>query len=228
MPFPISVGPSGRFEGPDKSEGHRRRADFIGNLALFALTAPIGGGVVTGVGSRLQPITSGLSFAKRPIHSTLAWKSQWNQPLGKLLNQSLTVRKKVNTLALGYSLLNPMQNVHYISRKDWKRLLINLHSPVVGVPIYELIDSLMSGQSESSMQPSGPPRPIRNTWGTTDSSSGEGGARSPLSPPAPVGGLGDGPAPRAKKKKRGSGIPPRSKKYCKKHKKYDYCHRRRW
>ncbi len=234
MPFPNPVGSSGRFEGPDKSDDHRRRADFIGNIALFALTAPIGGGLVGAAGKRLQPFTSGLSFAKRPIHTTLAWKSQWNQPVGQLLNKTLVYRKKANQLALGYSLVNPMQNVNYIRKEDWKRLLINMHSPIIGVPIYEVISSLVSAQPDDHL-PSGPHRNVQGPTVTSDRSPWEGSARSPLSPSAPPGGLGDGRSP----SKRGSGIPPgrrrqrhsiskKSRKWCDRHKKYDFCHRRRW
>lgn len=205
------------------SPSERKFNDFIMNPFNW-MAAGLGRKLVVGVSSKFARPVQIAGYIKRPIHSTLAYKSQWNQPIGRMLNQSLTVRKKLNTLALGYSLLNPTQNLGYLSRRDWKRLAINLHSPIIGVPIYEFYSHLMSGQSSGSSPTAQQIRSDRK------------------SKPEQLGSRGDPTSARATQPtwakrpdrtnvRSGKAAQPfvtKKRRWCKRHKKYDLCHRARW
>lgn len=209
------------------SPSEREFNDLVMN-PLNWVTGAVGRRAVIGLSSKFAGPTRIAGIIKRPIHSTLAWKSQWNQPMGKILAKTLAGRKKWNQIALGYSLLHPLENLNYIRKKDWERLAVNTYLPIFGVPIYNHLLPV-SGQPVV-VQPSGPPRPIRNTPikspGRISSNRGLATFDTDLL------GVSSGKTPgRRRQKSRSSSKPwvrTKGRKYCRRHRKYDFCHRKRY
>jgi len=127
----------------DKKDA-RRFVDLVSFLPAFR----VGRGVYV-ASSKIGRFVSGI---KRPVHTMLATRGYFS-PLAVRAGYktSLALRKRVGLGLLGYSLVNPMENLRYISKRDWERLLWNYHLPVVGVPIYNrFFDSKGSGSPRSA------------------------------------------------------------------------------
>lgn len=208
--------------------------DFIMN-PLNWVGLGLGRGLLLAASSRFSRATRVLGFAKRPIHSTLAWRSQWNQPMGRILRSSLSARKKGNQILFGYSLLNPLENLHYVATQDWKRLFINYHLPIIGVPIYDQIYSSsppVSGQPGGTLpsRPTPPPeseqlgsRGVPTSAGTAQPTwakrSERANARSRTAAQPFVKNIRSSSKPWVRTKGR---------RWCPTHRKYDFCYRKRY
>lgn len=114
------------------------------DVASFVPALRVGRGVYT-VGSKLSKVPGILSGIKRPVHTLLSRRAP--KDLGWLggplslrtqarLSSSLKVRSRIGLGLLGYSIVNPLENVVYIKNRDWWRLGFNYHLPIIGVPIY--------------------------------------------------------------------------------------------
>ena len=114
------------------------------DIVSFYPAFRVGRGVFLGA-SKLSKIPSVLSGIKRPGHSLLLARSR--RDLGWLggplaprtqaaLANSLKIRSRIGLGLLGYSIVNPIENLLYIQRRDWERLVVNYHLPFIGVPIY--------------------------------------------------------------------------------------------
>ncbi len=120
------------------SAREREFNDFIMNPLSWIGLGAVRAGASRLAGNRLWRL---LGSAKRPINTMYARGFGFRGP-SKLAQRILTVRKKGNTLLLGYSLLNPLENLTYAQRRDWEKLIVNYHLPIVGVPIWnQLTDS---------------------------------------------------------------------------------------
>jgi hypothetical protein len=139
-----------RYQPTAESRARRDKALFVASLIPSVRVGRAALGVLQA--SRLGGAVRAVSFLKRPVHTIAALPRVTGTVLRHphpFVVKSLAYRKRLGTAALGVSLLNPMQNVHYFSKKDWKRLGINLRWPIVGIPIYEFI-SRGSGAPSSS------------------------------------------------------------------------------
>lgn len=120
------------------SARERQFNDFIMNPLNWVGLGLVRAGASKLAGNRLWQL---MGSAKRPVNTMYAQGFGFRGP-SKLAQQVLTARKKGNVLLLGYSLLNPLENLTYAQRRDWEKLIINYHLPIVGVPIWDqLTDS---------------------------------------------------------------------------------------
>lgn len=120
------------------SAREREFNDFVMNPLNWFGLGVIRAGASKLAGNRLWRL---MGSAKRPINTMYAQGFGFRGP-SKLAQQVLNVRKKGNVMLLGYSLLNPLENLTYAQRRDWEKLIINYHLPIVGVPIWnQLTDS---------------------------------------------------------------------------------------
>lgn len=128
------------------------------NVALTLLTLPLGAARLGGAAVRtVQASRAGgavrvISAAKRPVHTAAIGMSKFRyqrfhlnvgyRPKSHtLLTRSMVWRKRAGLTATGISLLNPFQTLRYARQGDWDRVAINLRYPIVGVPIYDFIQS---------------------------------------------------------------------------------------
>lgn len=131
---------SGQAPTAQDKRNFRRFVD----VASFLPAARVGRGVYT-IGSKFSKVPKILSGIKRPGHTLLSWRAggdfgMLGGPLSlrtqAALSKSLKVRSRIGLGLLGYSIVNPLENVVYIKNRDWWRLGFNYHLPIVGVPIY--------------------------------------------------------------------------------------------
>ena len=134
-PAPVST-----YAGMSARE--RQFNDFIMNPLNW-----VGLGLVRAGVAKLATSSSRLGGAwrlsgrlKRPINTMYAEGFAFKEP-SILAQRILSFRKKGNVLLLGYSALNPLENLHYARRGDWYRLIVNYHLPIIGVPIYSHLTS---------------------------------------------------------------------------------------
>ena len=128
------------------------------NVALTLLTLPLGAARLGGAAVRtVQASRAGgavrvVSALKRPVHTAAIGMSKfryqrlhmnvgYRPKYHTLLTRSMVWRKRAGLTATGVSLLNPFQTVRYARQGDWYRVGINLRYPIVGVPIYDFIQS---------------------------------------------------------------------------------------
>lgn len=164
------------------------------NLATLVPAARVGRGIWYAVsGSR---VVRGVSFAKRPGHEILALRasSRPGSPWSSHIIESLKWRKRAGLAALGVSAINPFQSVRYARKRDWTRLGINIRYPIVGVPIYNLVE----GSSSQTYQQNGGPSA---TPSSKKSKRGKGSRRStvPAAKSSAHGGGRSGAKPRKKR-----------------------------
>lgn len=138
------TGSSGAL-GDDIEDTARFVASTGAQLALLA-TAGVTGRAAWKViqASRAKRFADFVVFMKRPLHEMAVGASHWGVWASRtpsivptMLRRTLTLRKGIGLTGLGMSIINPLENVRYIQKKDWKRLAINLRFPFVGVPIYD-------------------------------------------------------------------------------------------
>ena len=103
-------------------------------------------------------ILAGLSHLRRPLHSSLARGMLTQGRVSPWLTRSLRVRKGLGAAALGYNLLNPFETIRYVREGDYDKALINFFYPIVGVPIYNLVEG---SSSHGLVQNGGPPAPLQ-------------------------------------------------------------------
>ena len=137
---------------------------FIAEIALLAIP---GGPLLRAV--RGSKLLAALSHVRRPLHSSLAKGMLTQGRVAPWITQSLRVRKGVGAAALGYNLLNPFETIRHAQKGDYDKAIINLFYPIVGVPIYELVEG-SSSQSEPPLvqQNGGPPAPLQVSSTTAD------------------------------------------------------------
>ena len=124
-------------------------------IAEIALLAIPGGPLLRAArGSRSL---AALSHMRRPVHSSLAkgWLTQGR--VSPWITGSLRVRKGLGAAALGYNLLNPFETIRYARKGDYDKALINFFYPLVGVPIYNLVEGSSSHGLVQNGGPSAPP-----------------------------------------------------------------------
>ena len=114
------------------SARERQFNDFIMNPLNWIGLGVVRAGAAKLAGSRLVRFSGTL---KRPINTMYAQGFGFKGP-SIMAQRVLNLRKKGNTLLLGYSALNPLENLHYAKNRDWEKLIVNYHFPIVGVPIY--------------------------------------------------------------------------------------------
>jgi hypothetical protein len=124
----------------------------IAELALLAIPgAPI---LRAARGSRLL---AALSHMRRPLHSSLAKGMLTQGRVSPWITRSLKVRKGAGAAALGYNLLHPFETIRHAQKGDYDKAVINLFYPIVGVPIYDLVEG---SSSQDLVQNGGPPAPL--------------------------------------------------------------------
>jgi len=133
------------------------RPDPISQAIAQAFLLAIPGGPVLRV-ARGSKILAGLSHLRRPLHSSLAKGMLTQGRVSPWITKSLRVRKGLGAAALGYNLLNPFETIRHAQKGDYDKALINFLYPIVGVPIYNLVEG-SSSQSEPPLvqQNGGPP-----------------------------------------------------------------------
>ncbi len=107
---------------------------------------------------RGSKILAGLSHLRRPLHSSLAKGMLTQGRVSPWITQSLRVRKGLGAAALGYNLLNPFETIRHAQKGDYDKALINFFYPIVGVPIYNLVEG---SSSHGLVQNGGPPAPLQ-------------------------------------------------------------------
>ena len=176
-----------RFTPTAESMRSAERALFVASLIP---SVRVGRGIWTVVsGSRA---VRGVSVVKRPVHEMLALRasSRPGSPWSSHIIRSLKWRKRAGLAALGVSAINPFQSVRYARKRDWTRLGINIRYPIVGVPIYDLVEG---SSSEPSQQNGGP-----SATSSKKRKGGKGSRRStpPAAKSSAHGGGGSGAKPR--------------------------------
>ncbi len=114
------------------SARERQFNDFVMNPLNWIGLGLVRAGAAKLAGNRLVRISGSL---KRPINTMYATGFGFKGP-SIMAQRILNLRKKGNVLLLGYSALNPLENFHYAKNRDWEKLIVNYHFPIVGVPIY--------------------------------------------------------------------------------------------
>ncbi len=96
--------------------------------------------------SRAKRFADFVVFLKRPFHEMSVGASHWGvwgsrtpSIVPSFLHRTLAVRKGIGIAGLGLSVIDPLENVRYIHKKDWERLAVNLRFPFVGIPIYNYL-----------------------------------------------------------------------------------------
>ena len=128
-------------------------SQVIGELALMAI--PAGPLIRLARGSK---VLAALSHARRPMHSALAkgWLTQGR--VSPIIQSTLRGRKAVGATAFAYNLINPLETVRYVQAGEFDKALINFFYPIVGVPIYNLVEG---SSSHGLVQNGGPPAPLQ-------------------------------------------------------------------
>ena len=148
-------------EGPWGQAG-RASVPYI-KAGLFLGSLAIPGGAVVRL-SKLPKLASAakvLGELRRPMHTTLAFV----YPGSRFLSTTLSLRKAGGAAALGYNLLNPFETLRYAQRREYDKALINFFYPIVGVPIYNLVEG---SSSQDLVQNGGPPAPLQVSSTTAD------------------------------------------------------------
>jgi len=120
------------------SSAERQFNDFIMNPLNWVGLGLVRAGVARLATSRVGGLWRASGRIKRPINTLYAEGAAFMEP-NIMAQRILILRKKGNVLLLGYSALNPLENVHYARKRDWERLIVNYHFPIVGVLIYNRI-----------------------------------------------------------------------------------------
>ncbi len=128
-------------------------SQVIGELALMAI--PAGPLIRLARGSK---VLAALSHARRPMHSALAkgWLTQGR--VSPIIQSTLRGRKAVGATAFAYNLINPLETVRYVQAGEFDKALINFFYPIVGVPIYNLVEG---SSSHGLVQNGGPSAPLQ-------------------------------------------------------------------
>ena len=191
---------------------HRRQTLY--SVAALVPALRVGGTVYkVASGSRLLGTASRYASAvKRPGHSMLLGRAKrdmgwlggpWSPRAISSLERSMAVRKKVGLGLLGYSVVNPLENVNYIRKGDWTRLAINYHLPIIGVPIYNMLTRGSGAPTAATPTRTNRPRGRRQQPG------GKGRTR-----PNRLGGKGWSPAPGTRKSSSSGGKGRYGKQRC--------------
>lgn len=117
------------------SSAERQFNDFIMNPLNWIGLGLVRAGVARLATSRAGGLWRASGRIKRPLNTLYAEGFGFRQP-SIMAQRILSARKKGNVLLLGYSALNPLENVHYARKRDWESLIVNYHFPIIGVPIY--------------------------------------------------------------------------------------------
>ena len=155
VPGRHSFGPGGSW-----TEAGKASVPWIkGGLFLGSLVIPGGAILKLSKLPKLARAVQTLSFWRRPIHSSYAGGSWFGWQAPAWVGTSLRIRKATGAAALGYNLLNPFETIRHAQKGDYDKALINFFYPIVGVPIYDLVEG-SSSQSEQVVpvqQNGGPP-----------------------------------------------------------------------
>lgn len=220
---------------------------LIGSLVAGGIVAS--GGIIA-INS-VAPVTHGGAFGTAITQSATriptirqAWTAKaWiTRPVGNVLKHPVysplsTTGQRVAAHAyrakslygygmLGMALMNPLENINYIRKGQWDNLAVNIAAPLIGIPIYEKykqggVGSPVSSpivppeRMESSPKTGTLPKRFRSYERKSPRTSSKSGGKSRTR----------SFTKRSKftsKRRRGARA---GKKYCKKHSKYDYCHR---
>lgn len=127
---------------------------------------------------------------------------------------------------LGMALMNPLENINYVRKGQWDNLAVNIAAPLIGIPIYE--EFKKGGVGSPVSPPIVPPERMGSSpkTGTLPKRFRGYGRKSPRTS-SKSGGKSRTKSSTYRSKftsKRPRGARA-GKKYCKKHSKYDYCHR---
>jgi len=190
----------------------------VGNLAVQQATR-------VGIISRAWTAKTWISrpvgnILKHPVYSPLSTAGQ------RVASHAYRAKSVYGWGMLGMSLLNPLENANYARKGQWDMLAVNITAPLIGIPIYEEykkggIASPVSPpivppeRMESSPKTGTLPKRFRSYERKSPRVSSKSGGKSRTK----------SPIKRSKftsKRPRGARA---GKKYCKKHSKYDYCHR---
>jgi hypothetical protein len=218
---------------------------LIGSLVVGGIVAAAGTIAINSV----APVTQGGAFGTAITQSATriptirqAWTAKaWiTRPVGNVLKHPVlsplsTSGQRVAASAyrakslygygmLGMALMNPLENINYARKGQWDRLAINTAAPLIGIPLYDAyLDSL-----DSHKTPHVPPERVSSSpiTGTLPKKFRKYVRKSPRTS-SKSGGKSRTKSPTKRSKftsKRLRGAKA-GKKYCKKHSKYDYCHR---
>lgn len=159
------------------------------------------------------------NILKHPVYSPLSTAGQ------RVAAHAYRAKSMYGWGMLGMSLLNPLENVNYARKGQWEMLAINVMAPLIGIPIYE---EYQKGRHTPSTSPIVPPerRESSPKTGTLPKRFRSYERKSPRTS-SKSGGKSRSKSPTksskyTSKRRRGARA---GMKYCKKHSKYDYCHR---